>query len=70
MKGIPKHDVVRLLQAIDGLANDPYPWGSQKLTGREAWRLRVGKYRIVYQIEDEKVTVVVVKIGHRRHVYQ
>jgi len=70
LKGIPRQDVVRLLKVIDTLATDPHPPGSRKLAGREAWRLRVGIYRIIYLIENEKVTIVIVKIAHRRNVYR
>ncbi len=59
----------RLLDAIDGLSRDPRPPGCKKLRGREAWRIRVGDYRVVYEIRDDEQQVLVVKIGHRREVY-
>jgi len=53
------------------LANNPRPFGSDKLAGpEELYRVRVGDYRIVYQIQDEALLVLVVKIGHRREVYR
>ena len=54
-----------------GLANDPRPPGCDKLAGVEnLYRIRVGDYRVVYQIRDEMLLVLVVKIGHRREVYR
>lgn len=61
----------RIAAAIDGLMEDPRPPGCIKLSGPEnLYRLRVGDYRIIYDIQDEAVTVLVVKIGHRREVYR
>ena len=70
LRAIPNHDVERLLRAIGNLAKQPHPPGSRKLTGREAWRLRLGKYRIIYTVEEERVTIVIVKVGHRGNVYR
>jgi mRNA interferase RelE/StbE len=62
---------VRLVAAMRGLASDPRPPGCEKLAGMESlYRIRVGDYRIVYQIQDEVLLVLVVKIGHRREVYR
>jgi mRNA interferase RelE/StbE len=61
----------RLIRAIDALANDPRPAGRVKLHGAEdAWRIRVGDYRIIYSIEDGKLLILVLRIGHRREVYR
>lgn len=61
----------RIAEAIDALANDPRRPGTRKLAGSESlYRLRVGDYRVVYEIEDERLIVVVVKVGHRREVYR
>ncbi len=70
IRPIPKKDVQRILKRIDQLVLDPRPPGSEKLTNAEKYRIRQGNYRILYTIEDEIVTVTVVKIGHRRDVYQ
>jgi mRNA interferase RelE/StbE len=62
---------VRLVAAMRGLASDPRPPGCEKLAGMESFYcIRVGDYRIVYQIQDEVLLVLVVKIGHRREVYR
>ena len=70
LRPIPNKDVKRILQRIEQLARDPRPPGSEKLSGEEKYRVRQGNYRILYRIEDEILTVFIVKIGHRRDVYQ
>jgi mRNA interferase RelE/StbE len=59
----------RLIAAIGGLRNEPRPAGCVKLAERDAWRIRVGDYRVIYQIEDTVRVVRVVRIGHRSDVY-
>ena len=61
----------RLSDAIAALAYNPYPHGSLKLSGFEDyWRVRVGSYRIVYQICDDKLIIFIVRIADRKDVYQ
>ena len=60
----------RMQGAIALLADDPRPPASRPLTGRPAWRVRVGDYRVIYTIEDDRLVVVVITIGHRRDVYR
>lgn len=68
---IPARDTKRILSRIKGLADDPRPAGSQKLSGQpDRYRVRQGNYRIIYSIQDEQLVVVVVKVGHRREVYE
>jgi len=67
---IPKKDLKKILKRIEGLAENPRPWGCEKLTGRERYRLRQGRYRIVYSIQDDEFTVWVVKVGHRKDIYR
>jgi mRNA interferase RelE/StbE len=55
---------------IQGLADNPRPHGVKKLAGEDAYRVRVGDYRILYQIEDAILLVVVVTVGNRRDVYR
>jgi mRNA interferase RelE/StbE len=69
-RNIPQEDVRRILSRIDALAVEPRPPGCQKLTGAERYRVRVGRYRIVYEIRDEVLLVIVVAVGHRQGVYQ
>ncbi len=67
---VPKKDLQKILHRIEMLATDPRPPGHEKLTGRERYRVRQGRYRIVYSIQDKELTVWVVKVGHRRDVYR
>ena len=67
-RSIPQEDVRRILSRIDALALDPRPQGCQKLTGQERYRVRVGRYRIVYEIRDEVLLVIVVAVAHRKGV--
>jgi mRNA interferase RelE/StbE len=61
----------RVAARIDALAENPRPAGVTKLQGEaNAWRIRVGDYRILYTIEDRRLVVLVIKIGHRREVYR
>ena len=60
----------RIVQRIQSLADDPRPPGSQKLSGRDRYRLRQGRYRILYSIQDEILVVHVVRIAHRKDVYR
>ena len=60
----------RVRDAIAGLAHDPRPTGCLKLTGRDGWRIRIGNYRVVYEIDDGGRTVTVLHVGHRRDVYR
>ncbi len=60
----------RTLVAIRALAADPRPQGCKKLTGAELYRLRVGNYRILYEIDDDQLFILVIRAGHRRDVYR
>lgn len=61
----------RLLQAIERLAGEPRPPGCVQLKGGDGeLRIRVGDYRIVYDVEDEQLVVLVLRVGHRREVYR
>lgn len=60
----------RIDAAILALAGDPRPHGFRKLSGSEEYRIRVGDYRVLYEIEDAVLRVLVVKVGHRRDVYE
>lgn len=70
LRQIPRKDLQRILKRIDDLQADPRPAGVEKLSSDEKYRIRQGNYRILYSIEDEIVTVTIVKVGHRRDVYR
>jgi mRNA interferase RelE/StbE len=67
-RSIPQEDVRRILSRLDALALEPRPQGCQKLTGQERYRVRVGRYRIVYEIRDAVLLVIVVAVAHRKGV--
>jgi mRNA interferase RelE/StbE len=60
----------RLVVKIEELKGDPRPSGVKKLEGQERYRVRVGDYRIVYEIHDRQLVVIVVRIGDRKEVYR
>jgi len=67
---LPPKDRGRIIARIQALAEDPRPVGAEKLSGQERYRVRQGDYRILYEIEDQILRIMVVKIGHRRDVYR
>lgn len=70
LRGIPGNDLRRILRRIEELARDPRGPGCKKLTGRDYYRVRQGQYRILYEVIDEQVVVLVVKVGQRATVYR
>ena len=70
LRNIPNQDVKRILSRIDGLLENPRAKGCIKLSGQERYRVRLGIYRIIYEILDERLVIQVVKIGSRASVYQ
>jgi len=66
---LAKKDLPKVLERIEALDENPRPTGAEKLAGVELWRIRQRDYRIVYSIEDNALTVWIVKVGHRREVY-
>ena len=67
---IPKKDLKNILKVIESLSKDPRPSGCRKLSGQEKYRLRKGQYRIIYSIQDDDISVWIVKVGHRKNVYR
>ena len=65
-----KKDRQRLVDRISKLADNPRPPGCEKLSGQDKYRIRQGRYRIVYSIEDQDLIINVVKVGHRKDVYR
>ena len=66
-----KKDRQRIVAGIRSLADDPRPSGCEKLAGQDdRYRIRVGRYRIIYEIGDTQLVVFVVKVGHRKDVYR
>jgi mRNA interferase RelE/StbE len=69
---LPDRDVPRVTNAIEGLADEPRPPGSKKLKGQQEylWRIRVGNYRVIYDIKDAVRIVEVREVGDRKDVYR
>ena len=70
LRSIPKNEVKKILERIDALAVNPRGEGCIKLSGQERYRTRQGVYRIIYEVKDAEIVVVVVKVGHRSQVYK
>lgn len=66
---IPLRDYERVKRSIFALAEDPRPQGCLKLTGRAGWRIRIGNYRVIYEVDDPNQTVTVLDVGNRRDIY-
>lgn len=69
IRKLPPEAKRRVEAAIELLAENPRPPAAKKLTARPEWRIRTGDYRVLYRIEDDVLTVVVVHAGHRRDIY-
>jgi mRNA interferase RelE/StbE len=71
LRRIAKRDRNRLVEAIQGLADRPRPQGARKLQGyHDVYRIRVGQYRVVHEIIEDRVIVIVLKVGHRKDIYK
>jgi mRNA interferase RelE/StbE len=71
LRRIPPEMIRRIVQAVENLSSNPHPSGAVKLSGSDsAWRIRVSDYRIIYQIENARLVIEVIKIGHRRDIYR
>ena len=70
LEALPVKDRRRVASRIQQLGSDPRPPGCEKLSGQDRYRIRQDDYRIIYSIEDAVLTIVVVKVGHRRDIYR
>ena len=71
LKKMPKEDVLRIMDLIKSFETDPFPYGSIKLSGLDkTYRVRLGDYRVIYEVNNAVLTVLVFKIGHRKDVYK
>ena len=70
LANLPNPEYQRVRDAIADLANDPRPTGCKKLSGRNGWRIRIGDYRVIYEINDRELLVTVVRVGNRRNIYR
>lgn len=71
LRKIPKHDQIKIIEKIEGLSKNPKPVGYKTLKGSLSnyYRIRSGDYRIVYDIIEEKIVILILKIAHRSSVY-
>lgn len=67
---IPQPYQKNIINAIYRLADSPFPIACKKLTGKEAWRIRVGDYRVIYEVKDSQLIIFVIDIGHRKEIYR
>lgn len=70
LEKVPPKDYKKVKQAILDLTQDPRPPGSKKLKGREGWRIRQGDYRIIYEIYNDQLIIIVLDVGHRKDIYR
>jgi mRNA interferase RelE/StbE len=70
LKKIPRSDLRRIIEKIAGLGENPRPHGCEKLSAVERYRIRHGNYRIIYSIQDDELTVWIVKVSHRKDSYR
>jgi mRNA interferase RelE/StbE len=70
LRNFPDKIKDRVSRSMLALGENPRPVGTIKLSGRDAWRIRVGDYRVIYTIDDSLKTVTIFAIGHRREIYR
>lgn len=69
-KGISRNEISKIIRAVEALSDEPRPTGAKKLSGSEfTYRIRIGNYRFIYEIHYGKILIKVVKVGHRKDVY-
>ncbi len=69
-KSIPDKDLTKILACIESLGKNPRQPKCKKLSSQERYRLRYGKYRIIYSIQDNELSIWIVKVGHRKNIYK
>ena len=70
LRKIPGKDILRILEKIKTLSKDPRPSGCERLSASNRYRVRLGRYRILYTIQDRELTIWIIKVGHRKHIYR
>lgn len=71
LEKLPRHLIPKIIMAVKGLAENPYPPGVKKLVGSEHnFRIREGDYRIVYVVYENKLIIEIVRVAHRKDVYR
>lgn len=67
---LPIKDYKKAIREINCLSENPRPKGCKKLSGRDGWRIRIGDFRVIYNIIDSELIVLVIDVGHRREIYR
>ena len=71
LRSLPRHEVARVVSAVADLASNPQPHGSQKLSGSERiYRIRVGDYRVIYEVFADSRVIEIQRVRHRKNVYR
>lgn len=71
LQKLPRPTIVKVVAAVSDLANDPFPHGVKKLVGSEyTYRIRIGDYRVVYEVFENKLIIEIVRVRHRKDVYR
>ena len=70
LRKLPHEAIPRIIATIRALGDEPRPYGCLKLSGSQSWRIRIGDYRVIYDIDDKIQKIDVLHIGHRREVYR
>lgn len=70
LEGLSEPYSSSIIKAINSLSYNPHPYGYIKLKGEEAYRIRIGNYRVIYEVNENILTISIVKIGHRKDVYK
>lgn len=71
LKKLPADDQLRVVRAVLALAEEPHPRGSRKLSGYDdVFRIRVGRYRVLYSVVESRLVIIILKVGHRKDVYR
>ncbi len=71
IRKLPRADQVRVIRVIRALSTDPRPPGCRKLSGYDdVFRVRIGRYRVLYSIEDRRLVIIVLKVGDRKDIYR
>lgn len=69
LSNLSSKDLDKVKQSIQFLSDNPRPMGYIKLTNRLGYRIRVGNYRVIYEINDDKIEIIILFVGHRRDIY-
>lgn len=71
LRRLEERDQLRILRALTSLSAEPHPPGCRKMSGHEdLYRIRVGLFRVIYQIDDDRIIITVLKLGHRKDIYR